>query len=194
MPVFNPQPSINLAVPGPIGGTTPSTIAGTAITASSLVMNGPISGTGLVNGVVTTDSTSNTATFGTGVSNPITNLSFAIGANETWFGEYSLRLIGPAGGGIKLQFSGPASPTLVSINMAGSGTNLTSLVDEVQSSFGGAVSIFVSGSTITGLVLGTITVINGANAGTVQLQYNNTLGGGTATMKAGSTLTARKLS
>jgi|SRR5579864_501472 len=92
--------------------------------------------------------------------------------------------------GPKFQFTGPASPTNVLVGVNG-GTGATAMANGAATALSSAVtSLGTLGDTATNHV-GTVTLglVNGANAGTVQLQAAAN-GSGTVTIKAGSACTS----
>lgn len=142
----------------------------------------------LAYGRVSADWTSTSTTF-----SDVTGLSWAIGANENWTADVSIYGIGFSGSGIKLRVTGPAFPASVLITMLGNTSSATAFGNEFQNAFSAAPTIaWVNGVGVNGVIRMRIVVINGTNAGTVQLQGNNSAGNGTVTIKANSDLVARR--
>jgi len=141
-------------------------------------------------GRVTSDWTSSSTTF-----TDVTGLSFAVEANGNYTAELVLYCIGGSSGqGLKFKVTGPASPTSVLIAILGNTSSNSSFQTEIQTSFSAtpASQAYCAGSSVTGMVRIRITVINGANAGTVQLQADNGTGSGTVTIKVNSSIDWRK--
>ena len=121
-------------------------------------------------------------------------LAFAVASGENWTAEMVLHVVsGASGQGLKFRVSGPGAGS-VTIAIQGTGSSGSTATEcEVQTAFGVAspAKAFCTGSGLTGVVRIHV-VIASATAGTVQLQANNSGGGGTVTIKAGSDLVARK--
>lgn len=118
------------------------------------------------------------------------DFSFAIAANEKWSCDLWLIINSSDGTGVKFGFTGPASPTLVSY---------TAQIQSVSSAFTTVATSFGTGVGSGAINFNEIcsvhfSVQNGANAGTVQFQFAqvSASGGCTMTIKAGSTMVARK--
>lgn len=123
---------------------------------------------------------------GTGFNN-VTGLSFSVAANTkykiTCDLDYQV-----SGNGIQIQWTGPASPTFVTYDMlADLTTGSSSISPGVATAFSTALSANSTGVTATNLPLRlTMTLSNGANAGTVQLQAANTGAASSVTIIPGS--------
>lgn len=115
-------------------------------------------------------------------------LSLSVSANTSYTLNCQLVYSGSATtAGPKFQFTGPASPTTVLVGVSG-GTGAAAFADGAATAFSTAVtSLGTLGAASTNFVGAvTLSLVNGANAGTVQLQAaaNST---GTLTILAGST-------
>lgn len=116
---------------------------------------------------VTADVTKNAST----VFGDVTGLSFAIAANETWAFEVRLKQIGTSVANAKYTFTGPAAPTGVMFGVM-SGITPTVSNNQAAVAFGTAVDANLPGTSNTEiLIMISGCVRNGANAGTVQLQF-----------------------
>lgn len=96
----------------------------------------------------------------------ITGLSFAIGANETWIFDFVMTGVSADVADYQFALTGPAAPTSVNYAVVSSQDAPTT---SAANAFGGVVAASGAGATPQGLILSGI-VLNGANAGTVQLQ------------------------
>ena len=131
----------------------------------------------------------------------VTGLAVPIGASatEVWWIEAFLRVVGSAqADDLKLGWTGPAGATmlwdlLASVTNRGFTQNTTlSGTPTTLTAIGGTVSVAVianeMGVSLAGWLFG------GGTAGNLQLQYaQNTSGGGTLSIKAGSLIRATKL-
>lgn len=116
-----------------------------------------------------------------------TNLSFAIGAGETFTGHIALTTTSGASGGIKLDFSVPSGATG---NFTTNGASSFTSFDNVAIGTGAGGTAVTTTSTPIRL---TFKVVNSTNAGTVQLRFAQNASNGTATVvKAGSHIIAIK--
>lgn len=121
----------------------------------------------------------------TGSMQNATGLSFAIAAGEVWAFEAVVFVAGGSSGTtFAVQVTGPASPTLVEL-AAFSGT-ASSGATAFSSSMG---TTFATSTTSATRISGTI--VNGANAGTIQIQFSSGASS-EPTVKAGSRLMAWK--
>lgn len=116
----------------------------------------------------------------------VTGLSFPVAASQKYRVSCRITWQGSAGTtGPKYQFTGPAAPTAVAVGM-NSIVTATTVIAASAVAFSSAVA---NTGTVTTATNFTDTVdlglINGANAGTVQLQAAAN-GAGTLTIKAGS--------
>lgn len=145
---------------------------------------------GTTYGRVTSDYTNTTSTY-----TDIPGLAWTVAANENWIADATLHCIsGSSGQGLKFKITGPSSPTSVTIEITGTGSSGSTTSEcEVQTAFGATpAKTFDSGSALTGVVRLHITLLNGANAGPVQIQATNSGGSGTVTVKTNSDLLAQK--
>ena len=130
--------------------------------------------------------TSNFTSTGTGFAN-VTGLSFSVAANTKYKITCDLDYQMSANG-IQIQWTGPASPTFVTYDMWAVLTNGSSTISPgVATAFSTALQANTVGTTGVNLPLRlTITLSNGANAGTVQLQAGTTGATATVTIIPGS--------
>lgn len=119
------------------------------------------------------------------------DLKFAIGANEVWAAKlYLVYTSVSTTPGLRITFTGPASPTAVYFSGIDTG-NFSSNTGR-KTSFG-TVGTF-SGMATSDSVEVNLTVINGANAGTVTLQWAQRVANAeNTTLEAGSFMVATKL-
>lgn len=130
--------------------------------------------------------TNATTTFSSVVGGAGQTLQFSVEANTNYVGYcYILWQGSAATTGPKFQFTGPASPTAVSISMD-SAVTATSLIYASATAFSSAVANSGTVTTATNLPAHIqFSVLNGANAGTVVLQAAAN-GAGTLTIQPGS--------
>lgn len=116
----------------------------------------------------------------------VTGLSFPVAAGTNYTAECYLTWQGSAGTtGPKWTFTGPATPTAVNIG-ATSAVTATTLTQGVSTAFGTSVNNAGTITTATNFTdRVTLGLVNGANAGTVQLQAAAN-GAGTLTVQPGS--------
>jgi hypothetical protein len=119
----------------------------------------------------------------------VTGLAFAIAANANWTVEFKIYAAGSLGG-MLFQLTGPASPTNVLIFTQGDTTGVTLISTDSQSAFSTPTQAYVSGA-FSGFVTIHATIENGANPGTVQLQFASNTVAQTNTIKRGSFMRAR---
>lgn len=118
-------------------------------------------------------------------------MQFAIGASESWIFTWTLSAVFSAAGQIKVAVVTPAGATLLAVAhmhpngiVPAFGTTTTS----------GTGIALVSALSTGGAVMVTATVVNGATAGTVRLQFaQNTSDGTATTIKAASSLVAARI-
>jgi large repetitive protein len=123
----------------------------------------------------------------------VTGLSFAIPANTVWSVEFNLLSTGSLGG-VVFQLTGPAAPTLVTIFTQGDTTGVTGVSSDSQSAFGTPTQAYIVNVVpFTGVVTMKALISNGANAGTVRLQFASATNTQTNIIKAGSYMTARRV-
>jgi len=100
----------------------------------------------------------------------ITGLSFEIGASETWnfwvFGYYDQ---GSDADTLRVQVTGPASPTSVSLNFDSIKNDGTIVTTSGTTSFASNMSSD-AGAAAAGTFILTGTIVNGVNAGTIQVK------------------------
>lgn len=115
----------------------------------------------------------------------VTGLSFTANANKNYAFSVSLRTNKSDANGLKLQWTGPASPTLVFMRQSVSTTADTAAATDVLTAFS---TPSTTGNTVAanGWSNSILDIFsNGANAGTVQLQVE-CITGGTAKVLTGS--------
>lgn len=121
-----------------------------------------------------------------------THLSLPIEADSTWV--YEINLFGTSSTAtpdFKWTFTGPASPTIVSYW----GTPLDTVISAAPV-YGNTFGTTIASATTAAFngVIGGLVVENGANAGTIQLQWaQNTATGEDTTVLAGSYIRAKRL-
>lgn len=141
---------------------------------------------------------------------PTLTMSFPIGANEVWRARFSIQVnaFSASGtGGLKLQITGPGSPTAVAIkgtavrfqSVSGTAapehipvtTAFSTAFANANSSNGFSAGLYneTTGSHIDLDVL----IVNGTNAGTVALQGAQNSANGTTTFGIGSVMVAERL-
>ena len=180
----------NLFVAGTISGNGAGL---TGLNASQLI-SGTVSFARLpmAYGRVTSDWTSSSSSY-----TDVTGISFSAGANENWTAEALLYVTGGSSGqGCRFKVTGPSAPTAVLITIFGCTASGANFDTEFQTGFSAAspAKTFCAGSGVTGFVRIRITVINGANAGTVRLQANNSSGSGNVTIRTNSDIVASRTS
>lgn len=116
----------------------------------------------------------------------LSGLAFAIAASEIWTFLAILHGISPVAADIKFTLTGPAAPSVVRFGVVGAG-NLP-LTAGSNSVFGNTIAIATSNLEETWLLGGL--VVNGVNAGTVQLQAAQNASSGSTIVRAGSSLLA----
>ncbi len=115
----------------------------------------------------------------------VTNLSFAVGASETWGWVVYLHGVAPAAADWKFTFTGPAAPTAVRFGVVGVGAaGATGIGAQSASAF--ATAIQVEADSQEELIILQGYLRNGVNAGTVQLQAAQFFASGTSTIRAES--------
>lgn len=137
---------------------------------------------------VTSDYTNATTTL-----TNVTGLSATVAASTNYHMDVWMSVIGgTSGAGLQFAVTGPASPTSVLITIDGNGSSgSTAIEHEIQTTFSATPGkTFVTGSSQVGPVHMHIVVINGANAGTVQVQAKLSSASGTGTVKTNSDITS----
>ena len=117
------------------------------------------------------------------------HLSFAVAANTKYAWRAHIHYDTPAAADIKVQWTGPASPTLVRIFLAGMAPDgVNWLGTTIASAFSTASSLLGAANT-AGYIEFSGILQNGANAGTVHFQWaQNTTTASNTTVYAGSHL------
>jgi len=121
----------------------------------------------------------------------ITGASFAIGAGETWLFEYTGRVSNTANGMAAIDATGPAAPTTV--ELGGLFAAITTTWERQAQAFSSSLS-WAGGTLAEASLRVWGTIVNGVNAGTVQLRFAQGNANGTATLRAGATLRAWRIS
>jgi len=121
----------------------------------------------------------------------VTGLSFAVAASTNYHGICRITWQGSAGTtGPKYQFTGPAAPTAVAVGM-NSVVTATTVIEAAAVAFSSAVANTGTITTATNFTdTVDVGVVNGTNAGTVQLQAAAN-GAGTLTIQNGSYCTVQ---
>lgn len=110
---------------------------------------------------VTADVTVNNTT----VFASVTGASFAVAANEQWSFEFVLKVLGTNAASVKWQLTGPAAPTGIVYGCIPNSGALAS----AAAAFSTAIFSTLQAAELLCVVKGNLR--NGANAGTVQLQF-----------------------
>lgn len=109
----------------------------------------------------------------------VTGLSFPIAASEVWIVEWHFDCTYAAAGEFKVDVTGPAAPTAVSVcciaNCDGGSPEYHS-----TTSFSSALEMQFTGATTACCTRVRCAVVNGANAGTIQLRFAQRALSGTA--------------
>ena len=137
-----------------------------------------------------------TTTSATQGTNALNGLSFAIVAGEIWTAEFHLTCTGSTGdtGGMAFQLTGPASPTTVATSTFGNTTGIAVFSDDNQTAFSTPSQAYmINAVAFTGGVHIYAYIANGANAGTVTLQFASVTGTQSNSVLKGSYMTARKI-
>jgi hypothetical protein len=115
-----------------------------------------------------------------------TNLGFSVAANEVWQATWYLIYNGTTGGDLKIGWTFPTGGTLDTA-VVWSGTGGTLARDGAHDTTSPSATLALMG---TGAIVGPLAVFvtyaNGANAGTLQLQFAQFAASGTTTMVANS--------
>lgn len=124
----------------------------------------------------------------------ITGLSADIGANETWHYRILCPITG-ATNGCKFQVTGPASPTLVQMFLSSNQAAINQILrDALVTAFSTPNTTAVHSSSATGYTEIDLLVVNGATAGTIQLQFATGTGTNTITAQANRFIEGRRIS
>lgn len=122
-----------------------------------------------------------------------TGFTVPIGANETWVVDIDVYATCSGVGGMNFAATVPASGTLFAMGILGISSSATTLANELVTTGGTASSRpWNASSSVTGVTKIRINVINGANAGNIQLQWKSVTNGQTSTILLGSSLTAQR--
>ena len=123
----------------------------------------------------------------------VTDLSFPVAANKNYKVDIFLSTNKTDAAGMRIQLTGPVSPTRLFLRTDGTTTSLTTTTGNTFTSFGSPSNTFnmvnADGFFTT---YGRGIIRNGANAGTVQLQLQ-AITSGTAKIYAGSTIVVTEL-
>ena len=122
----------------------------------------------------------------------LSQFSFPIGANESWSAELHMSVTGSVGGG-KFAFTAPTGHSTRML-VTGSDTSATTHMHAATTGSGTLSPAFVSGSQFVGHIDITLGIINGANAGTLAIQYASATAGLSTTVNSKSYMTARRIS
>jgi hypothetical protein len=134
----------------------------------------------------TSDQTISSTTFAN-----VGDLSFAIGASESWIVNVELMVLGNESSDWKVIFTVPASPTATWWGIHGSNPNNDNT--QSQASPTGAISVQAHSATVREKLSINALIRNGSNAGTVQLQAGKLAASGDLTIYAESYLEARRV-
>jgi hypothetical protein len=141
------------------------------------------------------------------VGSPAT-MSFSIAASEIWRVVYTVPLSFTGTGGVKFQITGPSAPTAVSfqttrpvyantlgiVNFAGLLSPVTAFASNIAAgdAAGATDGLYTTGT--NGLQMLIVAYIaNGANAGTITLQFAQNSANGTTIIGIGAIMTAQKM-
>jgi hypothetical protein len=123
----------------------------------------------------------------------MTGLSFAIAANEVWNIDL-LVMTGCSGtGGVKVDVTVPTGATL-RLNLFGTAASMSAFSSAVLTAGATLSAAFNVAAFQNGFIRVTGVIINGGTAGTVQFRYAAGTAGQTATIYAGSTMSAHRMS
>lgn len=125
-------------------------------------------------------------------------LQFAVLANKNYIAHFLLRVTSDGSASIQTQITGPASPTKVKYNCytekgSSIGTLTGAITTPIHTAFSSPCAYQWAGTTF-GIVYIDLYVSNGANAGTVKLQFTQQSSSATATIvEEGSYVTYRQV-
>ncbi len=131
-----------------------------------------------------------TTTLDTGVD--ITNMSFAIGASETWTFEAHLQIGCNNTGGVKFAVVVPTAATFRA-HMLGMSSGVTGVTVSLVATSGTLSAAFNTVNSQSGWVRIFFTVINSTTPGDVKLQFASTTAGQTSTVHPDSFFTANRI-
>ena len=121
-----------------------------------------------------------------------TDLKFAMAANEVWAFALFLQVLGPEASDIKIKMAGPAGVAGAWVG-AGPRTDDLSHANWNSPAVGGASESFGTHPTVAQGIIIRGTVVNGANAGDLQLQFAQNVTGGTTSILTNSHLVAHRV-
>jgi hypothetical protein len=175
--LFGSHPDASSALSGLVSTGT-QTIAGNKTISGTTTISGPLSVTsgtaatfttapiGIPNYVrLTSDFTKNNTT----TLADVTNFNFAVVANGEYHFRFVMKCVSSAAAGFKFAVTGPADPTGVIYGTYGSNT-----VGSAGAAVAFGTAIFGTSATVEEMIVVEGYVRNGANAGTVQLQFAQT--------------------
>ena len=122
----------------------------------------------------------------------VTGVSFPVEANKRYAVSYYILTNKNDTSGLAIQFTGPASPTKISLRQFVGTTSFANTVANIITAFSTASTTFNTFNGDSFATASTGIIDNGANAGTVQLQLR-AVTGGTARIYAGSYLQVTEL-
>jgi hypothetical protein len=122
----------------------------------------------------------------------VTDMSFAIGASETWSVEFFISNGCSGTGGVKWALTTPAGATFRAV-ADGMSTAITGRTSAIMTVSGTLTVAFNAVALATGFTRITGVVVNGGSAGTVQLQFASGTAAQTSTVFANSYLIAREM-
>jgi hypothetical protein len=121
----------------------------------------------------------------------VTGFAFPVGASEVWVADFYLACTGNTGG-IKLQLTGPAGPTAVSMQTIANNTATNTFISDIETAFSSQTA-GVCNYAGNGLVQIHALVNNGLNTGNVQLAFNSGTNANNTAILAGSYMTAHRI-
>ena len=130
-----------------------------------------------------------TQTIASATAADVTGIAFPIKSSESWIFEMDLYAVGNTNG-LAFSFTGPASPSLVLMNVFGNTSGITAVSSEVETAFATPTSVAFAAAAVANYIRIRLTVVNGITAGTVQLQCSTVSGANSSTLVAGSSWTA----
>lgn len=124
----------------------------------------------------------------------VTGFNFPVQANEVWTCEVYMFVLSQ-NSGVKWQWTGPGSPTVLTIINQGALAGEGGIQTDAQTAFSSASALYASGNGANNFTVMKINLFlqNGANAGIVQLQFEAGTGGDTTTVEKGSYMSARRI-
>lgn len=122
----------------------------------------------------------------------VTDMSFAIGASETWAVEWFLSTQCSSTGGIRFAITVPSGATFRGV-AEGTAASVTARTTSTLVTSGTAPAINFNNANFNGSVRITAVIVNSTTEGTVQLQFASTTAGQTSTVYANSSQVARRV-